>query len=209
MAIDPVSQDSAVPSLAARLRTARVGAREDLDVSRHLFRGVVSYVVRDPITFQSQRFDLADYEILAHIRSDRSLGEVFDGLVKIDRVRESDEERFYQFVLNLHRLSFLRLPVSDDKLLYRRYRLKQQMRGRETARSLLFLRVPLWNPSRWIPRRCRVLQLLPHKEPRSVRRWRHGSDGLEGHRDASPQSAGVWMGAALRQLRARLELSPR
>ena len=160
MAVDPAVQDSAVPSLAVRLRTVQVGVREDLDVSRHLFRGVVSYVVRDPITFHSQRFDLADYEILAHIRSDRSLGEIFDTLVKIDRVRESDEERFYQFVLSLHRLSFLRLPVSDDKLLYRRYRLKQQMRGRETARSLLFLRVPLWNPSRFLDRTIHLVAPL-------------------------------------------------
>ncbi len=160
MAVDRATQDAAARSLADRLRTAHVGVREDLDVSRHLFRGVVSYVVRDPITFQSQRFDLADYEILTHIRSDRSLGEVFDGLVKIDRVSESDEERFYQFVLSLHRLGLLRLPVADDKLLYRRHRLKQRMRRRETARSFLFLRVPLWNPSRFMDRTVHLVAPL-------------------------------------------------
>ena len=55
---------SASPSLASRLGGVRVGLREDLEVSRHLFRGAVAYVVRDPITFQSQRLEPADYDVL-------------------------------------------------------------------------------------------------------------------------------------------------
>ena len=54
---------AAQPSPADRLRAARVGVRQDLDVSRHLFRGEPTYVIRDPLTFQSHRLDPRDYQI--------------------------------------------------------------------------------------------------------------------------------------------------
>jgi len=55
------------PSPASALRQVHVGLREDLEVSRHVFRGEVSYIVRDPMTFQSQRIDRADYELFVNI----------------------------------------------------------------------------------------------------------------------------------------------
>ena len=78
-------EKTAPASLAPRLRAVRVGLREDLEVSRLLFRGVPSYVVRDPITFQSQRFDPADYEVFVSLDPSRPLSEVFDDLLKEER----------------------------------------------------------------------------------------------------------------------------
>src|SRR6185503_7680754 len=47
------------PSLSATLRNVHVAMREELEVTRHVFRGVPSYIVRDPVTFQSQRLAVA------------------------------------------------------------------------------------------------------------------------------------------------------
>lgn len=139
-------------SLAARLGTAQVGVREDLDVSRHLFRGEPSYVVRDPVTFASHRFDPADYEILVRVRAHHTLGDIFDELCAAGKANPVDAERFYQFIMELHRLGFLRLPLTDDKLLYRRFLNKERAKRRALLGSLLFLRVPLWNPNAFLDR---------------------------------------------------------
>ncbi len=139
-------------TLAPRLRAVRVGLRSDLEVSRHLFRGAVSYIIRDPITFQSQRLDPADYEILVAIDSRRGLSEIFDQLRRRGKMTTDDEEQFYQFVMHLHRLGFLRLPISDDKLLFRRYRAKRAARRKEKLFGFLFLRIPLWNPDAFLER---------------------------------------------------------
>ena len=103
MAVASTSKQQEVRTLADRLRTVRVGLREDLEVSRHLFRNEPSYVVRDPITFQSQRLDLADYEIFASIDTAKPLSEIFDGLVERGRLTAGEEEKFFQFIMLLHR----------------------------------------------------------------------------------------------------------
>mgnify|MGYP001617121830 CR=1 FL=1 len=128
-------------TLAARLRTAQVDVRDDLEVSRHVFRGAPAYVVRDPVTFNSHRLDPADYEVLVGIRANQTLGEVFDGLCAASKAHAEDEEHFYQFIMELHRLGFLRLPIADDKVLYRRFQARERAKRRARVGSVLFLRV--------------------------------------------------------------------
>jgi|CXWL01.1.fsa_nt_gi putative peptide zinc metalloprotease protein len=139
-------------SLAARLRTAQVDVRDDLEVSRHVFRGAPAYVVRDPVTFNSHRLDPADYEVLVGIRAHHTLGEIFDALCAAGKAHAEDEEIFYQFIMELHRLGFLRLPIADDKVLYRRFQARGRARRRALIGSILFLRVPLWNPDAFLNR---------------------------------------------------------
>lgn len=148
------------PKLSERLAKVRVDVREDLEVSRHVFRGEAFYILRDPITFNSHRFSVADYNLLCRINADVSLAEVFEAAVK-DKLTERDQaERFYQFVFSLHQFGFLRLPISDDKLLYRRYRAKQAAKFRQKALGFLFLQVPLWNPNAFLERTERYFRPL-------------------------------------------------
>lgn len=151
---------AAPATLASRLAGVRVGLRSDLDVTRHVFRGQPAYVIRDPMTFQSHRFDPADYAILVCLEETRTLGRIFADLVAGGTLRPRDEERFYQFVFQLHRLGLLNLPISDDKILYRRHRARQAARRRQAWLSILFLRVPLWNPDAFLSRTIRFVRPL-------------------------------------------------
>ena len=63
-----------------------------------------------------------------------------------------DANGYYEFILTLHRLNFLRLPISDDKLLYRRYIAKREAGKKEKLLTLLFYRVPLINPNAFLNR---------------------------------------------------------
>jgi putative peptide zinc metalloprotease protein len=150
------ASDSAQPPaplrLAERLAGVQVGVRTDLEVSRHLFHGRPSYIVRDPLTFQSHRLDPADYDVFVRISDDRPLSELFAELVSAKRAGPEQEESFYQFVFMLHRLGFLQLPVSDDKLLYRRFRNRTDAARRTAFMKILFLQIPLWNPDAFLSR---------------------------------------------------------
>lgn len=150
------------PTLSATLRAVHVGLREDLEVSRHVFRGEPCYVVRDPMTFQSQRLGVAEYEVFVAIYAERSLAQAFEDLCSCKRLTAEDEESFYDFVVRLHRLGFLQLPISDDKLLYQRYRAKQQAKRREKLMGFLFLRIPLWNPDSFLERTKLIGRILFH-----------------------------------------------
>lgn len=137
-------------NLAERLRNVRVGLRDDLEVSRHLFRSVPAYIVRDPISFQSHRFDVSDYSILVRISTDKSLGQLFEELVSEEALAAEDEERYYTFVFQLHRLGLLALPVSDAALLYRRFQSRQAAKAKARWKSIFFFQLPLWNPDRFL-----------------------------------------------------------
>ncbi len=150
--MNPTASTKPPATLAQSLGAAHVGLREDLEVSRHVFRGEVSYVVRDPMTFQSQRLSLEDYEIFVRIQAGEALSTIFARLVEEERLEPASEEQFYQFVLMLHRLGFLRLPISDDKALYQRYQARQRARRKEKLFGFLFLRLPLWNPDAFLGR---------------------------------------------------------
>jgi len=140
------------PSLADRLKSVRVGLRQDLDVSRHVFRGEPAYVVRDAMTFQSHRLSPADYEIFISIDASRTLDETFNNLVERRVLARDAAEVFYQFVFMMHRLGFLNLPVSDDKMLFKRYQARQQARKRQRLLGFLFLQIPLVNPDAFLSR---------------------------------------------------------
>lgn len=148
------------PSPAVQLRSVRVGLREDLEVTRHLFRGEASYIIRDPLTFESQHFSRSDYEVLTRIEASSSLSQVFDSLVSTGVLKLDDEEDYYRFIMSLHRLGFLRLPLSDDKLLYRRYQAREEAKKRARLRGFLFLRIPLWNPDAFLNRTYHLIRPL-------------------------------------------------
>ncbi len=151
---------SARPSPAQALRSVHVGLRGDLEVTRHVFRGQPAYVVRDPMTFQSQRLSPADYDVFVRINSSQPLGAIFDSLVEQGKVEPKDEDGFYEFDMTLHRVAFLRLPLSDDKVLYRRYAARVRARRREKIMGFLFLRVPIWNPDEFLNRTIRFARPL-------------------------------------------------
>lgn len=143
----------AAPSLAARLRDVRVGARRDLEVTRHRFRGEIAYVLRDPLTMAHHRVGLREYAILVELDESRPLGDLFAELVRTDRLRADGEEGFYRFVYSLHRLGFLALPLNDEQALYRRAEQERAARRQRALRSaFLSVQIPLWNPDRFLQR---------------------------------------------------------
>ncbi len=148
------------PELAQRLGAAHVGLREDLEVNRHLSNGQPYYVIRDPLTLKCNQLNQKDYQILTHITISQTLAEVFETLVKDGILKPSEENGFYRFVVMLHQLAFLNLPISDDKTLYKRYRARQRARLQEKLLGFLFLRIPLFDPDMFLDKTVNLVRWL-------------------------------------------------
>ncbi|GAB5495475.1 MAG: hemolysin D [Phycisphaerales bacterium] len=112
----------------------------------------MSYVFRDPMTLAVHKVSERDYQLCAAINEDKQLGHVFDELVENDMVDQEDEESFYQFILSLHGLGFLNLPVPDNESLYRRRQQKIKAKRSAKLMGFLFLQVPLINPDTFLAR---------------------------------------------------------
>ncbi len=155
------SAEAAPPrTLSDRLGKVYIGVRQDLEITRHLFRGQPEYLLRDPITGQSHRLSPQDYTVFVNLHRDYTLHETFIRLVREGLAVEEDEEKFYRFVVMLHHLNFLHLPLSDEKRLYQRYLARQSAAHRQRWCSLLFLRVPLLNPDAFLKRTVHRVRFL-------------------------------------------------
>ncbi|MEM8495763.1 MAG: HlyD family efflux transporter periplasmic adaptor subunit, partial [Planctomycetota bacterium] len=137
---------------AARWGGVRVGFRNELDVTRHVFRGDVTYVLRDPVTFKSHAMGPRDYRTLTRIAPQHTLAQVFALLVEEGTLEPDQQEEYYQFVLSLHRLGFLMLPISDDKALYKRYEQVRAAKRKGLWKRVLFYQMPLCNPDAFLNR---------------------------------------------------------
>ncbi len=137
-------------SIADKLGNVRVGIRSDLEVTRHVFGGVPAYVIRDPLTFQSFKLDRKGYSIFTSINKHRPLGRIFKELVEGGVLSADEEEKFYKLIFTLHALNFLNLPVSNDKILYKRYVAKKRAKLKSKIFGIMFLQVPLFNPDSFL-----------------------------------------------------------
>ena len=73
-------------SLSSQLSSSIVGTRNDLEISRHVFFGEVSYIVRDPVSFEGHNLSPTDYEIFTNLSDDKSLSEtcqLLEGISKL------------------------------------------------------------------------------------------------------------------------------
>lgn len=155
-----MSTPPAQPGVADRLREVVVAIRGDLDISRHMFRVGPAYVVRDPITFASHRFDPEDYLVLNAIRGNNTLGEVFSQLVASGILLEEDEESYYEFVLDLHQRSLLSLPINNADTLYQRFEQRRRAENIGRIMGLFFMKVPLCNPNQLLGRTLQYFRWL-------------------------------------------------
>ncbi|MGJ8637508.1 MAG: hypothetical protein ACSHX5_11745 [Phycisphaerales bacterium] len=147
-----MSTPPAQPGVADRLREVVVAIRGDLDISRHTFRVGPAYVVRDPITFASHRFDPEDYLVLNAIRGSNTLGEVFSQLVSSGILLDEDEESYYEFVLDLHQRNLLNLPINNADTLFQRFEQRRRAENIGRIMGIFFMKVPLCNPNQLLGR---------------------------------------------------------
>lgn len=146
--------------LSEKMASICVSVRRDLYISRKLFRGKVSYVVQDPVTFQHYRMSPQEYSVLMGIRNDQPLGQVLGSLQADGHLRDQDGENFYRFVIALHQMNFLKLPLADDGALYERYVAKKKARFKQKLFGILFLQIPVINPDALLERTIRYVKPL-------------------------------------------------
>lgn len=145
-----VNKDSGDSSLSQQLGNTLVGTRDDLEVSRHVFFGEISYVVRDPVTFDGHNLSPTDYEVFTNLRDDKPLSEICESLIERGIFEADEKESFFHYVVELQKRNLLNLPITDSDSLYQQFERKQQGRKKGLLMKVLFLRIPLGCPDRFL-----------------------------------------------------------
>src|SRR6266487_7127295 len=139
-----------------RVVNLRARLRPSAQISRQYYRGDRWYVVRDPAGNQYHRLSDAAYRFVGLLDGSRTVGEAWDlvgGQLADDAPTQPE---VIQILSQLHAANLLEANVSADAgVLLRRHKQlqKRQLQGR--LMNILFPRIPLWDPDRflkkWLP----------------------------------------------------------
>jgi putative peptide zinc metalloprotease protein len=142
----------------------KVRLRAGAQISRQFYRGDRWYVVRDPAGNQYHRLSDAAYRFVGLLDGSRTVAEAWDlvgGQLADDAPTQPE---VIQILSQLHTANLIETNVSPDAMvLLRRHKAmqKRQMQGR--LMNLLFPRIPIWDPDRFLQRWMPVMRLLLSK----------------------------------------------
>jgi putative peptide zinc metalloprotease protein len=143
-----------------RIASQRVRLRPGVDIRRQQFRGELWYVVQDPFLNTFYRIRPGARRFLLHLTGRSTVEEAWRRCLRDDRESAPGQSEVIQLLGQLHQASLLQSDLApDSRQLFERLRRHQQAQVRSALGSVLFLRIPLWDPDRFLQR------LLPLVRP--------------------------------------------
>jgi putative peptide zinc metalloprotease protein len=136
-----------------RIAAQRPALRPSVDIRRQQYRGELWYVVRDTFTNTFYRIRPGARRFLVHLTGRLTVEEAWRRCLKENPAGAPGQAEIIQLLAQLHHASLLQSDLPpDSRRLFERLRQHRQAQVRNTLASILFLRIPLWNPDRFLAR---------------------------------------------------------
>ncbi len=135
--------------------------RAGVSVRRQHFRGERWYVVQDPFANQFYRVRPAAYRFLIRLRRDRTVEQVWQERLDADGDEAPGQGEVIHLLGQLYQANLLQANLpGDSKRLFERQSERKQRELRGKLVSILFIRIPLWNPDVFLKRTLPMLRWL-------------------------------------------------
>ena len=136
-----------------RVANLRAKLRPGAQISRQFYRGERWYVVRDPAGNQFHRLSDAAYRFVGLLDGTRTVAEAWDlagGQLADDAPTQPE---VIQILSHLYSANLIDSDVTPDSaVLLRRHKKQQQRKLQGRLMNVLFPRIPLWDPDRFLKR---------------------------------------------------------
>jgi putative peptide zinc metalloprotease protein len=147
-----------------RVAGLKAKLRSSAQISRQYYRGERWYVVRDPAGNQYHRLSDAAYRFVGLLDGTRTVAEAWD-LVGGQLADDSPTQpEVIQILSQLYAANLMEADITPDAtVLLRRHKqlMKRQLQGR--LMNILFPRIPIWDPDRFLKRWMPVAQVFLSK----------------------------------------------
>lgn len=136
-----------------RIAGQRMRLRASVDVRRQQFRGEAWYVVRDTFTNAFYRIRPGTRRFLLHLGGRRTVEEAWRRSLAESPEEAPGQSEIVQLLAQLHQANLIQSDLPPDtRQLFERVRRHRQAQVRNTLASVLFLRIPLWDPDVFLKR---------------------------------------------------------
>jgi putative peptide zinc metalloprotease protein len=144
-----------------RVSTLRPSLRGHADIHRHHYRGDLWYVLQDRAAGNHHRLTPATYFVVGLMNGERTVDEIWRQAVERLQDDAPTQDEIIGLLGQLHSSDVLRCDVTPDALeLFRRYKKQRKLFWKQRMASPLSVRIPLWDPDRFLRRTLPVVQPL-------------------------------------------------
>ncbi|MGN7614439.1 peptidase M50, partial [Magnetococcales bacterium HHB-1] len=136
-----------------QVANARLGLRPTVTSHRRIFRGEVWHLLHDPFNNQFFRLRPEAYDFIARLSPDQTVEAVWKASLERFPENAPGQEEVVHLLTQLHfaNLLYYNTPVESDKI-FRRHKKRRQREMRSRMMSILFLRIPLFDPDLFLKR---------------------------------------------------------
>lgn len=144
-----------------RVANLRVRLRPSAQISRQYYRGERWYVVRDPAGNQYHRLSDPAYRFVALLDGTRTINEAWELVGGMMDDEAPTQPEVIQILNQLYAANLIEADVTPDaQVLLKRHRKLQQRKLQQRLMNLLFPRIPIWDPDRFLVRWMPVFRPL-------------------------------------------------
>ena len=144
-----------------RIADQRISLRPNVVVRRQVLRGEKWYVVQNPLSNQFYRLNPGTYEFVSRLSASRTVEEVWKEAQDRDPENAPGQGDIIELLAQLYHANLLHynLPPNSEKL-FERYKEKKQRILKANLKSIMFFRIPLFDPDALLQRLLRFIRLL-------------------------------------------------
>jgi putative peptide zinc metalloprotease protein len=136
-----------------RVANQKICLRPGVRVRRQVYRGERWIVLENPFNNQYFRLRPEAYEFVARLRPDRTVEEVWKECLEKFPETAPGQEAVIRLLSQLYYANLLQYDVAADAArLFERYKKTRQRQTRATLLQVMFMRIPLLNPDRFVQR---------------------------------------------------------
>lgn len=144
-----------------RVAGLKVRLHATVAVRKQLFRGETWYVLRDPFNNQYFRLRPEAHDFVVRLRPDRTVEQVWQECLERNPDNAPGQEDVIQLLTQLYFANLLHFETpADSAKLFERYRKRQQREVKSKLLSIMFMRIPLFDPENLLRRMLPVLKWL-------------------------------------------------
>ncbi|MBV5328441.1 MAG: biotin/lipoyl-binding protein [Chlorobium sp.] len=147
-----------------RIARLRAALRPTVKCRKQYYRGTPWYFLHDPYNKSFYRLNPAYYRFISRLRFDRTIEEVWLDALKDDPETGPGQQDVLSLLIELHSENLIYFNESPDSgHLFLRGDEKKSKETMQQWMNILFMRIPLWNPDRWLTQLLPLWRLLYSK----------------------------------------------
>lgn len=158
-----MSQEAFLSANWYRLASLKPKLKSQARIRRHRFRGEIWYVVQDPASGRFHRLTPAAYQLIGLMDGHRTMDELWNTAIEQLGDDTPGQDEVIQLLSQLDAADLLQCEVSPDSAeLFERFERQDRARSKSNWKNPFSIRLPLWNPDRFLGRTLPLLQPFFH-----------------------------------------------